>query len=208
MYENLRGKSCVRFTAELASSAPVPGGGSVTALLGALSASLCAMAARIRRSRAKEPAVGEARRNAAERAEALRRELLKLIDADAKAFLPLIEACALPKDTPDRAESLRKLSIEAGSVPLSMLRLCGDVTALLELLLSSTSSSLLSDVGCAAAVCRAAVDCAAMNVWVNIRSYPEDLQAYAYGKEVRKLHKDLNRRTEAVARAVREKLMS
>ena len=38
MYENLRGKSCVRFTAELASSAPVPGGGSVTALLGALSA--------------------------------------------------------------------------------------------------------------------------------------------------------------------------
>ena len=60
MYENLRGKSCVRFTAELASSAPVPGGGSVTALLGALSASLCAMAANISRGKAKEPAVGEA----------------------------------------------------------------------------------------------------------------------------------------------------
>ena len=87
MYENLRGKSCVRFTAELASSAPVPGGGSVTALLGALSASLCAMAANISRGKAKEPAVGEALRNATERAEALRRELLKLIDADAKAFL-------------------------------------------------------------------------------------------------------------------------
>lgn len=53
MYENLRGKSCVRFTAELASSAPVPGGGSVTALLGALSASLCAMAANISRGKAK-----------------------------------------------------------------------------------------------------------------------------------------------------------
>jgi len=47
-----------------------------------------------------------------------------------------------------------------------------------------------------------------MNVWVNIRPYPEDPQAHAYGKEVRKLHKDLNRRTEAVARAVRERLMS
>ena len=49
MEELLSEKSCERFTAELASPAPVPGGGSVTALLAALSASLCAMAANLDR---------------------------------------------------------------------------------------------------------------------------------------------------------------
>ena len=69
MEEKLSGKSCERFTSELASPAPVPGGGGVTALLGALSAALCAMAANISRARAKDPAVGEALADAAERAE-------------------------------------------------------------------------------------------------------------------------------------------
>ena len=208
MEELLSGKSCERFTAELASPAPVPGGGGVTALLGALSAALCAMAANITRARAKDPTVGEALADAAERAEVLRRQLISLIDADAEAFLPLSRAYGLPTDAPGRAETIRRLSLQASEVPLKMLRLCGETVSLLELLLTGASSLLLSDVGCAAAVCRAAVDCAAMNVLVNTRLFRDDALAREYERETETLYGELTRRADAVANSVRESLMS
>ena len=206
MEELLSGKSCERFTAELASPAPVPGGGGVTALLGALSAALCAMAANLSHPRAKDPAVGEALADAAERAEVLRRQLISLIDADAEAFLPLSRAYGLPTDAPGRAETIRRLSLQASEVPLKMLRLCGDTVSLLELLLTGASRLLLSDVGCAAAVCRAAVDCAAMNVFVNTRTVRDDALAREYERETETLHGELTRRADAVANSVRESM--
>ena len=201
-------KSCAGFTAELASAAPVPGGGGVTALLGALSASLCAMAANLSCGRAKDPAVAEALAAAAKRAESLRLRQLEMIDADAAAFAPLARAYALPKDAPNRAEILRRLSREAGNVPLEMLRLCAETTSLLEQLLDSASRMLLSDVGCAAAACRAAVDCAAINVWVNTRGYREDPQAQEQEHEVKALRTELLRRVDAVTQAVMAKLVN
>ena len=84
MTEKLSEKTCDCFTSELASRAPVPGGGSVAALLGALSAALCAMAAGISGARAKEPLTGEALALAAEKADGLRLRALALIDADAE----------------------------------------------------------------------------------------------------------------------------
>lgn len=208
MEELLSGKSCERFTSELASPAPVPGGGSVTALLAALSASLCAMAARLSRARAKDPAVGEALAEAGERADKLRQRALALIDADAEAFLPLSRAYALPKDAPGRAETLRQFSLSAAQAPLEMLRLCGDIVQLLELLLHGASALLLSDVGCAAAVCRSAVDCAAMNVLVNTRMFRDDGQAREYELETETLCRELTRRTDAVSDSVRERLVN
>ena len=208
MEEKLSGKSCERFTAELASPAPVPGGGGVTALLGALSAALCAMAANITRARAEDPAVGEALADAAERADKLRQRALALIDADAEAFLPLSRAYSLPKDAPGRDQTLRQLSLRATQAPLEMLRLCGDVAQLLELLLQGASALLLSDVGCAAAVCRAAVDCAAMNIFVNTRMFRDDALAREYEREAETLHRELLRRADAVADAVRESLVN
>ena len=207
MAEKLQEKSCERFTAELASPAPIPGGGSVTALLGALSAALCAMAANLSSPRAKDPLVGEALKAAGEQAGQLRLRALAMIDADAEAFLPLSLAYGLPKDTPGRAETLRQLSLQAAEIPLEALRLCGEIVELLELLLSRASSLLQSDVGCAAAVCRAAVDCAAMNVWVNTGLFPEDPQVQEYEKEAKDLHETLLRRTDAVTAAVRERLV-
>ena len=208
MEKLLSGKTCERFTAELASPAPVPGGGGVTALLGALSAALCAMAANITRARAEDPAVGEALADAAERADVLRQRALALIDADAEAFLPLSRAYSLPKDAPGRDQTLRQLSLRAAQAPLEMLRLCGDVAQLLELLLQGASALLLSDVGCAAAVCRAAVDCAAMNIFVNTRMFRDDALAREYEREAETLHRELLRRADAVADAVRESLVN
>ena len=131
-----------------------------------------------------------------------------LIDADAEAFLPLSRAYGLPTDAPGRAETIRRLSLQASEVPLGMLRLCGDVVQLLELLLTGASRLLLSDVGCAAAVCRAAVDCAAMNVFVNTRTVRDDALAREYERDAETLHGELTRRADAVANSVRESMKS
>ena len=208
MAENLKNKSCAQLSEELASAAPVPGGGSAAAYLGALSAALCSMAAVLSGRRAELPAVGEELRQTAARAEVLRRRMLELMDADAGAFTPLARAYALPKDAPGREETLRELSLQAAAAPLEMLRLCGDVVGLLEQLLHSAGSLLLSDVGCAASVCRAAVDCAAMNVWVNTRLFRDDARAQAYEREALALHAELLSRADAVAQAVREILVN
>lgn len=207
MEESLKDKSCELFTEELGSASPVPGGGSAAALMGALSAALCSMAAVLSARRAKEPAAGEELAKAAARADSLRRQQLALMDADAGAFAPLARAYAIPGGTPGRAETLRRLSLQASAAPLAMLRLCGDITGLLEQLLQSAGSLLLSDVGCAAAICRAAADCAAMNVWVNTRPYREDPQAREYEREAEALHGELLARAEAVAQAVKESLV-
>ena len=180
----------------------------MAALLGALSASLCAMAAKLSGPRAKDPEVAAALADAAERAEELRLGQLALIDADAEAFIPLYLAYSLPKDAPGRAETLRRLSMHASETPLAMLRLCGDVTLLLEMLLDSAGKLLISDVGCAAAVCRAAADCAEMNVLVNTGPYRDDPLARAIEEEAKTLHGDLASRAGAVAKAVRERLVS
>ncbi len=208
MKEKLSGKSCEAFTAELASPAPIPGGGSVTALLGALSASLCAMASKISRPRAKDPHVGETLAEVGMQADRLRLRMLELIDADAEAFMPLARAYSLPKDAPGRAETLIRLSLKASEVPLEMLRLCCDCVQILELLENSVSKLLLSDVGCAAAVCRAAVDCAMMNVRVNTRTYRDNRQAQEYEREAEALHRDLICRVDAVADSVRDGLVN
>lgn len=208
MEEKLSGKTLEGFTAELASSAPVPGGGGAAALLGALSAALCAMAANLSYARAKDAAAGEALVRTGERAEQLRRRALALIDADAAAFLPLSRAYALPKDTPGRAQTLRQLSLRAAGPPLEMLRLCLEAVQLLELLLDGAGRLLLSDVGCAAAVCRAAVDCAGMNVLVNTRTMRDDAQAQALEREAEALCRELSCRADAVARTVWGRLVS
>ena len=113
----------------------------------------------------------------AERADALaalaaacetqRRALLALIDADAAGFLPLQRAYAIPKTDPDRAAQLAAAARTACQAPLAMLEHCAQTALLLPAALETASPLLRSDVGCAAALCRAAAEAAAMNVLVN-----------------------------------------
>ena len=140
------------FTAQLASAQPAPGGGGAAALTGALAASLTAMAANVTAANPRYAARSDALRSLIDACETQRTTLLALIEADAAGFLPLQKAYAIPRTDPDRAA---KLAAAAQTACL--------LTAALE-----TASPLLrSDVGCAAALCRAAAEAAAMNVFVN-----------------------------------------
>lgn len=202
MTEKLSEKSCVAFSEALASSAPVPGGGGVAALAGALAAALCAMAGRLTASKpAFADRAGELNSLIA-RADALRLSLLRLIDADAEGFVPLSKAYAIPKDEPGRAESLRRATLAACKAPAEMMEALAECTALLETLLQHCSRLMLSDVGCAAALCAGALEAAAMNVFVNTKSLKGDTEADAVALRTSRLLDDCLPRVRAVSRQV------
>lgn len=157
--------SIVDFTAELASGAAVPGGGGASALAGALGIALCNMAGNISANE-KRPALYDLNKEAA----ALRSELLSLIDEDAKNFAPLSKAYAKPKTDPDYAETMRSATIQACTSPMAIMRCCCKVIELLENTMALCSKLLLSDIACGASICRAALESASFNVFVNTKS--------------------------------------
>ena len=170
MNSELTQKSCADFAQVLASSAPVPGGGGAAALTGALGAALGSMVANLTVGRKAYAQYEEDLRSILERGEALRTGLLALVERDAAGFAPLARAYAIPKDDPARPETLEAATLAACEAPLEMMRLCGQAIQLLEELLEKGSVTLVSDVGCGALCCGAALESAGMNIFVNTRT--------------------------------------
>ena len=172
MDESLR-----NFTGALASAAPAPGGGGAAALMGSLAASLGAMSSRLSAGRKAAAGHTEELGEITAACEELRLRFLEQIEADAAAFLPLASAYKLPKEQPDRAEILRRASLGACGAAAELLFLCARTTALLCRLRALAGPLLQSDVGCAAAACRAALLSASYNIYVNTRPYREQPEA-------------------------------
>lgn len=159
--------SCTAFAEALAAKTSVPGGGGAAAMVGALSAALCSMVGNFTAGKKKYAAYEPDIQRILGEAEALRSCLLSLIDADAAGFEPLAKAYAIPKEDPGRDAVMERASLNACVAPMQMLFACADVLYLLEELLEKGSRLLLADVGCGASLCKAAMECAALNVFVN-----------------------------------------
>ena len=202
MQEKLYENTCAEFAAQLASKAPVPGGGGAAALIGALAAALGAMATRLTVGKKKFLPYAEANARLIDDCDRLRDRLLELVEADAAAFEPLSRAYSMDKSDPDYAATMRAATLEAASVPLQMVECCAELIALLETLPETCSKLLLSDVGCAAAAAKAALECAAMNVFVNTRLLPEDAQAQRMEQRAAALLSESGARADAVSEAV------
>ena len=159
--------SCREFAEELAAKKSVPGGGGAAAMVGALSAALCSMAGNFTAGKKKYAAYEADIQRILSEAEGLRQCLLTLVEADAAGFEPLAKAYAIPKEDPSRDAVMEQATLQACAAPMEMLFACGDVLLLLEELLEKGSRLLLADVGCGAYLCKAAMECAAMSVFVN-----------------------------------------
>lgn len=167
MKEKLIEKSCADFAAVLASKAPVPGGGGAAALVGALGTALCSMVGNLTVGRKKYAAVEADVRSALKQAEKVQADLLELVDRDAEAFEPLSRAYSIPKDDPAREATLENATRSACQAPLEMMRTICKAIELLEEMLEKGSVTLVSDVGCGALCCGAALESASMNIFVN-----------------------------------------
>ncbi len=203
-------QSCTQFLAELAGKAPVPGGGGAAALVGAAGVALGNMVGCLTTGKKKYAAVEADIQALNARAEALRRELEALVQADAEAFAPLAAAYGLPKDTP--AQAAHKAAVldaalnTACAVPLEIMQKCAEGIVLVEEYAAKGSVLAVSDAGCAAALCKAALQSASLNVFINTKLMTDRPRADALDAQADALLNEYVPRADAVFASVTNKL--
>ena len=161
-----------KFIAELASSSPAPGGGSVAALCGALGAALVAMVSNLTIGREKYRGVEITMRHVLGRANDLHVGFLALIDEDAMAFNAYMEARKLPKETESdiafRAEAMEFALKNATNVPLKVMEVCVSLAEIAREAATHGNPNALSDAGVAALLAAATAKAAAYNMRINL----------------------------------------
>lgn len=175
--------SCESFLADLASNSPAPGGGGAAALVGAAGVALGNMVGALTVGKKKYAAVEADILALNERATALRQKLESLVQADAEAFAPLAAAYRLPKETPEQ-QAVKAAALEAAldgacAVPLAILEACGEGVALAVEYAEKGSVLALSDAGCAALFCKAAMEASGLNVSINTKLMADRAKAEA-----------------------------
>ena len=166
--------SCEDFVLKLASNTPVPGGGGASALVGAIGMALGDMVGSLTLGKKKYADVQEDIERLKIQAGEIERELLSLIERDAEVFEPLSRAYGLPKETAEeqayKAKIMEAALKEACSVPLSIMERCCEAIALIDEFAQKGTAIAISDAGCGAACCRAALTSASMNVFINTKA--------------------------------------
>ena len=184
------GMTCDKFVEELSSKAPVPGGGGASALVGAVGTALGNMVGSLTVGKKKYAAVEEQMYEMMAKCEELRRELLALVEEDAQVFAPLAQAYGLPRSTPEeqahKDQVMEAALKEACSVPMRIMTKCTEAIDMMEIFAEKGSVLAVSDAGVGAAMCRAALEGASLNVFINTkamkdRSYAQQLNEEADG---------------------------
>jgi glutamate formiminotransferase/formiminotetrahydrofolate cyclodeaminase len=161
------------FLDALAAGSATPGGGSAAAYAGAAGAALVAMVARLTVGKKKYATVEEYMQGIILQAEVLRSQLAAGVQQDSAAYEQVMAAFKLPKDTPEqqfeRAHQIQAATLLASQVPLNTALLAVQVMALALETVSQGNVNALSDGGSAAALARAALTGAALNVRINAR---------------------------------------
>ncbi len=171
------------FSAKLSDKVPVPGGGGVSALAGALGAALGHMAGAFTLGKKRYEQYGQVIGREMQTLETLRLELLAGIQQDADAFRPLSVAYALPAandhDKKEKQFAIQAALDKAVQPPMHVIERCAGVIESLRLLQPVTSQLVLSDIGCAASLCRACMEAALLNVMINTGSMEDKQKAAA-----------------------------
>jgi glutamate formiminotransferase/formiminotetrahydrofolate cyclodeaminase len=179
------------FVNETASDSAAPGGGSISALAGALGAALGTMVANL--SAIKK---GWEYRLAefspwAEQGQTLKDQLLALVDEDTRAFDAIMNAFALPKDTPEqmseRKHAIQEASKYATEVPFRTMQTAFDCIPLLKQMAENGNPNSLSDVGVGALCIKTAVRGAWLNVLINAQGLSDKVWAENIVTEARAL---------------------
>ena len=203
----MREKTISEFNDLLASASPVPGGGGVSALAAALGTGLGVMVGRLTMGK-KKYAEHEAEMQAiSAEADALRMRLLELVDEDAKCFEPLSRAYSLPKDTPGREEIMEDCLALAASAPMEIAEISCRAIELMERFAQLGSVLAVSDAGCGAELCAAALKSAALNVFVNTRLMKNKDTAEEMNAKVREMLEKSVPLAEDTYRSVSDRLL-
>jgi glutamate formiminotransferase / formiminotetrahydrofolate cyclodeaminase len=204
------GESVSGFLASVASSNPVPGGGSVAAHAGALAAALAQMVAGLTIGKKKYAAVDSEMREAALKAVALGNQLAALVKRDAEAYALVSEAYKLPKEPADaaarRSETVANALLKAAEVPLETARAAVEVAQLAALLAEKGNTNAVTDAGVASLLAVAAARGAAYNVRVNVQALEDKSKGQSLAREAEQLVKKASDLGEQATRLVERAL--
>ena len=176
------------FLAVLSSSEPVPGGGGACGYVAAVGMSLGNMVLALTTGKKKYAEYQEEIEELIVKATDLTKKLAECMDKDAESFKPLAAAYGLPKDTEEQIKEreaiMAKALVTASEAPLSMMELILEAMKLIDRISVIGSRIAISDAGVGAAFCKAALQGASLNVYINTKSmadreYAEELNRKA-----------------------------
>lgn len=153
------------FYDEVASSSPAPGGGSVAASAGALAAALSSMVCRLTVGKKQYAAVKDELSEIRDKCDALRVELVTLIDTDKEAFNKVMEAFKTKDDA-----VIEEANKGAASVPLTVMKKALEVLAMTETVVNKGNENSITDAGVAGLMAMSAINGAGYNVKINLTS--------------------------------------
>ena len=169
--ERLVRMSCKAFAEETSSESPAPGGGSISAYMGALGAALACMVANLSAGKRGWESRWKEFSDWAEEAQQLMKELLALVDEDTAAFNRLMGAVRMPKSSPEQIEerdaAIEAATLYAGEVPLRTMKTAVKAFPLLRRMAEEGNPNSVSDAGVGALAARSAVLGAQLNVKIN-----------------------------------------
>ena len=195
------------FMNETASESVAPGGGSVSAYLGALGTALGTMTANISSHKRGWDERWEEFSDWAEKGKLIQNELLKLVDEDTRAFNMIMKAFGMPK-TSENEKRERKKAIEEATknailVPFKTMEIAFDAYECIEAMVEKGNPNSVTDAGVGALAIRSCIKGAYMNVLVNIQGL-EDKQ---FGKDITARANELNIASENREKEIIDKVL-
>lgn len=197
----MKDRTVEEFLAAVAAPTPTPGGGSVSALAGALSVALSRMVAGLAHGKPGYEAVESELAELEVRARKVQARLEALIDEDARAYESVLAARRLPKSTEEektsRVEAMQTAYRTATEVPLETMERCIDALELAETAVKKGNRGAITDAAVAVLLAEAAIRGASLNCRVNLASIRDE--SFRTGAEARLA--SLLRRADAVGHA-------
>ena len=179
--------TCKEFAEETASESPAPGGGSISAYMGALGAALGTMVANLSSHKAGWDDRWEEFSDWAEKGQTVMQELLHLVDEDTAAFNRIMAVFAMPKSTDEeraaRSAALQEATLYATEVPLRTMRAALAVFPIVRAMAEEGNPNSVSDAGVGALAARSAVFGARLNVRINAAGLKDRAKADALTAE-------------------------
>ena len=167
-------QSCATFLQKLASKDPAPGGGGAAALVAALGAALGNMVANLTLGKKKYADVEKEIKEILEKMMELQEQMLSYVQKDADAFLPLIQAYALPAENEDQKQEknarIQRHAKNAAKIPLQLMELCTRAIRIHQDLLQKGTVLAVSDIGVGVLCLKAALESASLNVRINLKT--------------------------------------
>ena len=186
--------SCQEFLEKLASNAPTPGGGGGAAMAGALAVALASMVGNLTVGKEKFAQHEVEVQELLAKADALRLELLNLVNADAEVFNSFMACYRLPKNTDEekqaRNRAIQNAAKEAAEVPLKIAESCLEVMKLAERIAIIGNPGAITDAAVSSIMARAALRSAVYNVVVNLKLIKDEAYNQAMYATIEEMQKE------------------